>query len=301
MDTRLQGDLRESLLGILKDVSPLTGNWLVKNLGSSVATQPLHEWPTFNLARPTSVTLVAEGASAVVADLTAPVKSSNYTGIITEVIQVTGTDRHSVNALGVDPMTFQKEKRLAFLSAKMEYSLVNGGIPSAGASGVARQFAGLDSVISTNLTARASGQSFTTVELEDILQNSWEAVGSGFVANSLLVPMVIKRRISGFTTNITNFANVTDKLFSNVSSYEASTGTTSVVAHKDVNKAAGSLAVFAIRPEMYKMAFLKGREPMFEELASTGDYDLGQYITELTLESLAEATSVKRSGYLITL
>lgn len=301
MDTRLQGDLRESLLGILKDVSPLGGNWLVKNLGTSEATQPLHQWPVFNLARPTSVTLVAEGADATVADLTAPTKSQNYTGIITEVVQVTGTNRASESSTGVDALTFQKQKRLNFLNAKMEYNMVNGGIPSAGASGVARQMGGLINVISTNVTTRSSGTSFVATELENILQDSWDQVGAGFVADAMLVPMVIKRRISGFTTNITNYARVTDKLFSNIGSYEASTGTVSIVPHKDVAKTAGNVSVIAINPEMYKMAFLKGRQPMWQDLARSGDYDKGQYLTEMTLESRAQLTSAYRKGYALEL
>lgn len=297
MDTRLQGDLRESLLGILKDVSPLGGNWLVKNLGVSEASQPLHEWPVFNLARPTSVTNVAEGADATVADLTAPTKSQNYTAILTEVVAVTGTNRASESSTGVDALTFQKSKRLNFLNAKMEYALVNGGIPSAGASGVARQMAGLINVISTSVTARSSGTSFVASELENILNDTWDQVGAGFVADAMLCPMVIKRRISGFTTNITNFVRETDKLFSNILAYEASTGTVSIVAHKDVAKTAGAVAVIAINPEMYKMAFLRGRQPMWQDLAKTGDSDKGQYLTEKTLESRAQLTSAFRDGY----
>lgn len=297
MQTYTQGDLRESLLDILRDASPLGGNWLMGNLGVSEATQPLHQWDVFHISRPTSVTNRAEGFDATVVDLTAPSKSSNYTAIIDEVVQVTGSNIASNNALGVDPMTFQKEKRLSVLNAKMEFSLVNGAAPVSGASGVARNMAGIEGLISTNVTARASGTSFTATELEDILQDTWNQVGSEYVANTMLVPMVVKRRISTFTTNVTRYVNETSKLFTNVSVYEASTGVVEIVAHKDVRTTAGTVAVYAINPEMFRIAFLRGRQPFWKDLPEAGDYRKGMYVTEMTEESLNEKTSAKRTGY----
>jgi hypothetical protein len=299
MSTYLQGDMRESLLSILKDVSPLGGNWLMGNLGTSTALQTLHQWPVFNLSRPTSVTFKAEGADLTVTDLTAPTKSSNSTAIVARPVQVTGTDRAVSVSTNEDPLAFQKRVALKLLNSDMEYVLINGAGASVGTSGVARQLAGLVGVISTNISARTSGTSFTVTELENLLQLSWDTVGSEYVANTLLVPMAIKRRISGFTTNITNFASDTNKLYRNISTYEASTGVVTVVPHKDVAKAAGSLAVFAINPSMYRVAYLKGREPAYMEIAKTGDADKGQYLTEFTLESLAERTSVKQTGFAI--
>lgn len=297
MQTYDQADKRESLLSILKDTSPLGGNWLVGNLGTSVATQPLHYWTTFHLDRPTSVTPIAEGADASVTDHSSPAKSSNYTAILRRVVQVTGSDQSVEPANGYDPMVFQKRVALSQLNADMEYALLNGSGPSAGASGVARGMAGLVGVISTNVTARSSGTSFSTTELEDIFQESWDKVGSEYVADTLLVTMGIKRKISGFTTNVTNYISETDKLYRNISSYEASTGVVTIVPHKDIVNTAGNTGVYAIKKDMFRMAFLKGRQPKWIPLAKTGDADKGMYITELTLESLGEKHAVKRTGY----
>jgi len=295
MTSLLQGDMRESLMSVLKDTSPLGGNWLVGNLATSKALQTYHQWPTFSVARPTSVTGKAEGADATVVDLTAPVKSGNYTAILARVVQVSGTDRAVSTSTNEDPMTFQKRVALKKLNADMEYNLVNGATAAVGTSGVAATMAGLAGVISTNFSARASGVSLSTTGLEDILQVSWDVVGSEFVANTLLVPMAIKRRISGFTTNVTNYVSETDKLYRNISTYEASTGVVTIVPHKDVNKTAGSVALFAFRPELFKMAFL--REPQYQELGRTGDAEKGQYITEFTLESSGEKHAVYQTGF----
>lgn len=297
MQTYDQGDMRESLLSILKDTSPLDGNYLVSKLGTSTALQPLHQWTVYHLSRPTSVTYRAEGADATVVDLSAPTKSNNYTAIISRVVQVTGTDQAVATANGENPLAFQKRQSLKLLSADMEYSLLNGAGPSAGVSGVARGMAGIDGVISTNVTARSSGTSMSVTELEDIVQESWDEVGASYVADTMLVTMGIKRKISGFTTNITNYVNETDKLFRNISVYEGSAGMVTIVPHKDVRNTAGTTTVYAIKPEMFRMAFLKGRQPKWESLAKSGDADKGHYITELTLESLGQRHAVKRTGY----
>ena len=74
-------------------------------------------------------------------------------------------------------------------------------------------------------------------------------------------------------------------------------GVVKVVPHKDVRNTAGSTTLYAIRMETFKMAFLEGREPQFQELAKSGDYDFGQYLTEFTLESYAQEASVKATGF----
>ena len=297
MQTYDQADKRESLLSILKDTSDLKGNWLLGNLAESSASQPLHQWTTFSVARPTSVTHRIEGADATVVDHTVPAKGQNYTAILSRVVQVTGSDQSVDPANGYDPMAFQKKVALDELGADMEYAILRGSAAVAGSSGVARTFAGVEASITSNFSAQTSGTSFTSTELEDILQMSWEDVGPNYVANTLLVPMVIKRRISGFTTNVTNYSNRTDKLFRNVSLYEASTGVVEVVPHKDMRATAGSVCVLAIRPELFRVAYLSGRKPKWEALAKTGDADKGHYITELTVESLGEVASAKRTGY----
>lgn len=290
---------RESLLSILKDVSPLGGNYLVENLGTSIARNTLHEWPTFYQSRPTTVAATIEGADATVVDLTAPVRSNNITAIISDVVKVSGTERAVAVATNQDPYAFQKEKSLMRMNAKMEFALVNGTslAKASGASGVARGMAGLDGVISTNVSALASGTSLSVDTLENILQMSWDKVGNEYVADTIICPMGLKRKISTFTTNVTNYVNETDRLYRNISVFEASTGVVRIVPHKDVRNVAGSTTLYAVRLDTFKMAFLEGREPQFQELAKVGDYDFGQYITEMTLESYAEPASVKVTGF----
>jgi len=288
---------REDLLSLLKDVSPLGGNYLTGNLGTSVARNTLHEWVTYNQTRPTSVTFSVEGADASFNDLTMPVRSRNYTAILTESVKVSNTERAMSIATNEDPYSFQKQKALMRLNAKMEFAVLNGAGPSAGASGYPRGMAGIDGCISTNATALSSGTSLSVTRLEDLLQLSYDQVGMEYIADVVLVPMVLKRRISALTTNITNYVNETDTLYKNISVFDSSLGQVRVIPHRDVRNVTGSTTIYALRMDTFRIAFLEGRQPSFTELPANGDYTAGQYVTEMTVESLAERASVKATGF----
>lgn len=270
----------------------------MNELGSSTATNTYHEWPVFNIARPTSITFVAEGADFTEEANPQPTRSGNITAIISRSVRISGTEQ-AVDPAGMgDVKAFQKTNALRKLKADMEFALLRGAGLVSGASGTARQMAGINSVISTNLTARASGTSMSVTELEDILQNSWDATGTEYVAKVVLCPMGIKRKITTFTTRVTHNANSTDTVYNNIGFFDSTAaGMVKIVPHKDVINATGSTHVYALNLNMFKMTFLKGREPKFEMLAKIGDADRGHYITEMTLESRAERASVKRYGY----
>jgi hypothetical protein len=286
---------REDLLSILKDVSPIKDVYLFNRLGDTTADNTYHEWPVRHISRATSVTFRAEGAAATVVDHTAPTRSGNYTGILHRVVQITGSQAEADTATGKDPMTDQKEIAMKQLTQDIEWALINGGAYSSGASGTARSVAGLDGTISTHVTARASGTSVSVTELEDIMEEVWTDVGAGFGGSTLLVPMGINRTISGFTTNVTNYVSETDTLYRNVKTFQGSAGEVKVVAHKDVRNTAGTATMYLINEEMFKVAYY--RKPSWKPLATSGDYELGMYLAEFTLESLAEKASAKRTGY----
>lgn len=303
LQTYDDGSRRESLLSILKDVSPNTDNYLVTNLGkASPATNTLHEWVTYNTARPTSVTAVIEGASATYGDLSQPTRTNNVTVLVDETVRVSSTERNIATATGEDPYTFQKGEALKRLKAKMEWLTIN-GTRASGSSGVARGMTGIDGMISTNVTARASGTSFTETELNDMLNDVWTQVGSEYVADILLCPMVIKRRISGFTSNLTRNINAESKKLSNeIRVYDSQVGNTvMIIPHKDVRAAAGTLTVYALREDTLKHSFLVNAEPKWKELAEDGHRENGMYATEFTVVNYAQLASAKRTGYNITL
>lgn len=288
---------REDLLSILRDVSPAASNWLVTHLGKSTAYNTLHEWPVRNIGRATADNTVAEGSDATEPTGDSPTRSNNITAIYRRIAKVSATQEAVRVALPGSVFDDEKKVKLMRLKADIEYGLINGSYAS-GASGTARGMAGIIKSISTNLTARSSGTSFFLTELEDIMQNSWDAVGgTEFTADVVLCPMGIKRKIATFTTRVIQNVNSTDHVYNDVDLVSTSSGMVRIVPHKDVPNATGSTHVVALKQDFFKMAFLNGREPKYVELSKTGDSERGMYITELTLESLAERASVVRLGY----
>lgn len=294
-----QTDDRESVLSILKDVSPNVDNYFVSNLATApVATNTLHEWGTFNTVRPTSVTMAIEGADATIQDLATPDRSNNRIGIVDEVIQLTSTQKGIDTITHEDQMAFQKRQGLTRMKAKMEWLTIN-GVLAAGSSGVAAQPAGIERCISTLVTAMSSGQSFTETILNDIVQDSWDNVGSEYVMDLLVCPVVIKRRIGTFTTNTRNIDASAKKLVKEVQVYDSDVGqSVMILPHKDVRTTAGSLAVLGIREDTFAHSFLANEgEPKWIPLAKTGHSDKGMYASQFTVVSYAQRASVRRTGF----
>ena len=299
-----QVEMRESLLSIMRDVSPNEDNHLMSNLGkSSPAMNTIHEWNLYYQSRATSATGSVEGAITSYADLDSETRSNNRTIILDEPVRLSRTRKSIAMVTGEDAMSKEKERALKRLKSQMEWATINGSYAS-GSSGVARGMAGIDACISSNVTVRATDTSFTETELNDIVNDSYTGVGHEYIMDVLLCPPIIKRRIATFGTNVTRNINASDKrLTSEVRVFDADLGPAiKIIAHKDVTATQGNLKVYGLREDTFEYSFLVGTgEPHWEDRATDGDRDNGVYISEFTLVSLAEKASVKRSGYAITL
>lgn len=293
-------ELRESLLDVIRDISPNEDNYFVSNLGKGApAMQALHQWNLFHEARPTSITGSIEGAETSYPDLQAESRATNYTIALEAPVKLSRRRASIANVTGEDALGVEKERALRRLKSYMEYATVNGTV-AAGSSGVTSGMAGLEKSISTNVTAMSSGQSFTETILNDMVQDSWNSVGGAYVANMIVAPVVIKRRVATFGTNLTRNVNASDKrLTKEVRVYDSEVGpTVMVIAHKDVRSTAGSLLVMALNDSLFEHSFLvNSGEPHWEDRAKTGDWTGGTYITEVTLVSYDESASTKRTGF----
>lgn len=297
-------EIRESVLNIVKNISPNEDNYFVSNLGvAAPAMTTKHEWNLFHEARVSSATGEIEGDETTYEDLQIETRSDNRTIILDAPVKLSRTRASIANVTGEDAMTVERERALVRLKNKMEYATVNGAY-AAGATSSARGMAGIDACISSLVTAHTSGQSFSETILNDMIQDSWNNVGNSYVADLLVAPVVIKRRVASFGTNLTRNVNAADKrLTSEVRVYDSEVGqTVMVIAHKDVRAAAGTLTVYAIREELFEHSFLVGSgEPHWEDRAKSGDYEPGTYITEFTLVSYNQNAHVKRTGFANTL
>lgn len=300
-------EMRESLLSILKDASPNEDNYFISNLAKAPnATQTQHEWNIYHEARATSAAGSAEGAETVFPDLPVETRTSNYTHIAEAPLKLTRTMASIATVTGEDAMGKAKERALKRLKSKMEYAIVKGAI-AAGASGTARQLAGIEAQITTNVTTYASAalmQSFTETILNDMVQQSWDAVGSDYVADVLAVPAILKRRVAGFGTNLTRNVQAADKrLTKEVRVYDSEVGPTiMVIAHKDVTHGAQTHTALLVREDLLALSFLvNSGEPHWEDRPATGDWKGGTYISEFTLVNYDEQAAVKRIGFAATL
>lgn len=281
-------------MDVIGDVSP-DETPLLTLFGNSTVSGTLHEWLKHNVSRPTSVQADVEGGDTVFNDLTQPARENNFTQIIKEPVRVSRTERKvNVAAMG-DPFAFQKADRLRVLKMKMEYALLN-AVKASGASGYARQMNGIDAFITTNVTTRDSGTSFSETELNDIVGQVWLVADPDKIFDMVLCTFKIKQAIAGFGGNSTRYIDASERrLIKEVLVYDSSGGSHRIFAHKDVRNSAGSVTVYGLREDLFKTGYLD--KPMFEELAKLGDSDRGHWVTEFTLESLEERASAKRTGY----
>jgi hypothetical protein len=296
LNTDVDEALREDLIDIITDVSP-DDNPLATMLGKTVATQPLHQWLEDYISRPTSVSSAVEGAAATYADLEQPSRRANWTNITVQTFRVSGTEIASKLAGMGDPYQYQAAKALTNWKNQQEYTLVNGALAS-GSSGVARQMAGLVSVITSHSTARNSGSSLSETEFNEMVEESWSDVGKSDVFDMVLVPFKLAQKISTYTAGSTKYVDATDKKLTRpVQVYESDGGVHRIFAHKDVPSAAATPGprFLGIKEDKYKIAYL--RNPKQEELSKDGDRRNGQIVGEYALEYLAERTSVNRHGY----
>jgi len=285
---------REDLMDVLADVSP-DETPLLTLFGTSTARGTLHEWLTYNISRPSSVSSDVEGADTSFSDLTAPSRVTNKTHIIKQPIQVSRTERRvNVAAIG-DPYAFQKADGLRQLKLKMEYAILNSTAAS-GSSGVARQMTGIDAFITSVVTARNSGTSYSEQELNDMAADAYNTVSADKVFDMILCTVKIKQAIAGFSGNSTRYITAAERrLVKDVLVYDSAVGSHRVMHHRDVRNSAGSTTVYGLREELHKVAYLD--KPMFEELGKVGDADRGHWVTEFTLEVLNEKADLKRTGY----
>jgi len=263
--------------------------------GTATAKGTLHEWMKYNISRPTTVSSSIEGADTTFADLTQPSRENNVTQIITQSIQVSRTERKvNVAAMG-DPYAFQKADALRQMKMKMEYAILN-AVRASGSSGVARQMTGIDAFITSVVTGRNSGTSFSEQELNDMTADAYTAVRSDKVFDMLLCTVKIKQAIAGFGGNSTRYIDASEKrLTKDILVYDSAVGSHRIMHHRDVRNVAGTVTVYGLREDLHKVAYLD--KPLFEELSKVGDADRGHWVTEFTLEVLEEKADLKRTGY----
>ena len=286
--------IREDLSDIIYDVSP-TDTPFLSMAGRSEATNTYHEWQVDSLAA-AATNYVIEGDDATTDASVATTRRGNYTNISDKVARVTGTAR-AVNTAGrADEMDYQVLKRAKELKRDMETVLLANNARVAGDDTTARECAGVPAWLFTNTDfsgtdptgdgtdARTDGtqRAFTEDQVKTVMQLCWE---QGGMPEVLMTGSFNRQIASSFTAGKTGFQKAEDKtLHATYDVYESDFGQLKMIP----NRFQRSRDALILQMDMWKVAFMPGRNMVTTDLAKTGDTDRKQILAEYTLEACNE-------------
>jgi len=226
--------IREDLQDALISISP-TETPVMSAIGRRNVANTYFEWGVVSLTAADSSNRVIEGEAAPGNDaLTAAVRQGNYTQISDKVVEVSDT-AEAVNGAG-NEQTIAKQiaYKLKELKRDMETMLTANVAASAGASGTARQTAGLSAFLRTNAVRAGDGADGTTSGsgdsgyvdaaatdgtqrdvtedlLKSVIASCWDA---GAEPSIVVCGSGVKQEISTFTGNATKYKDIADKTLS---------------------------------------------------------------------------------------
>jgi len=276
--------IRESLQEALASISP-TETIFMSTIGSRNVDNTYFEWSEVDLAAASSNRQI-EGDTGL--SNTAPtnaVRKGNYTQISAKIVEVSSTAT-AVNGVA-DAQTVAKQVayKLSEMKRDMEKMLLDNVAASAGASGTARQTAGLPAFLTTN-TARGTGgadgttsgsgsagypdaaatdgtqRAITEAILKGVIADCWDA---GAEPSVVLCGSSNKQTISTFTGNATRYKEAEDsKLNAAIDVYISDFGELQIVPARHIR----ARDVFVLDPNYAAVAFLQTAKQ--EPLAKTG-------------------------------
>lgn len=288
---------REDLQNAIWDVSP-SDTPFMSSIAKVTATNTLHEWQTDELSAPKANARV-EGADAGDGSHSPTVRLGNYTQISDEVAKVSGTNQKTDKAGRGNELDYQIVKKSLEIKTDMEFALLKNGAKVAGDGSTARQLAGVETWISTNVNSGAGAveatgdgsdvrtagttRTFAEAQLKDVMQKCYI---SGGKPSKMFLSAPLMDTFGTFDGNQTRNVDANKKAIeAAVDVYVSNFGTVMAEPSRIVN----STTALVIDPSLFKVGVL--REFKENELAKTGDFDKVQIITEYTLASLNEKGS----------
>lgn len=294
---------REDLADVIYDISPTLTPFL-SGISHSVATATNHEWQTDALAPASSANAVIEGEDATTTAATPTVRLGNYTQISDKVPRVTRTQRQVDSAGRGDELDYQIMKSAKELKRDMESALLANKAKAVGSEAVARELAGIESWLATNVDLGATGtaptgdgtdirgvgtpRSFDEAFLKSVISDIYDEGGD---PDTIMVGSTIKQAMSGIVNG--GAAGAAQRI---VDGNAATVNTAIDIYVSDF----GSLAVIpnrfqvqdsmlVLQMDMWGMATIA--DFVETPLAKTGDSDRVQLLSEYTLVAKNEASS----------
>lgn len=261
---------------IIYDISPSDVPF-TSSIGTSTATQTLHQWQQYELAAVSSNALV-EGADAGTASHDQTEMKTASTQIFGKVVQTSGTSEATEQYGRSSELAFALSKKGSELKRDIEHAFV--GALQAGTAGnasTARQLTSAQNQINAATTSTAgSPRTFTETLLLGVLQNVYTAGGN---PNQVQVTPNHSVTVAGFAASAgreRDFGTGT-KIVNNVDLYVSPFGQCSIVANRFLQSA----TCLVLDTEYWSRAVLRPMQTI--NLARSGDSEKKQLLTELTL------------------
>lgn len=293
---------REDLLDKITNISP-TDVPFTTMAGTATAAGTLHEWQTDTLAA-AAQNAQLQGDDVTFAAASPTARVGNRTQISRKEVIVSGTQEAVDKAGRNSEKVYQMSKRWDELKRDREFVLCSNQAPVTGNSSTAPQLRPLCGWITTNVdrgTGGANGSSsaaatdgtqraLTLAMINSAQQNSWTQGGKPTFL------MTGPKQRGNLTTLMggaaTKFYAIEDKKMTNtIQAYEGDFGMVKIVTNRFVRggQTGADREIFFLDPDLWNVAYLKGRKMVTKDLAKTGDNEKGMILSEYTLESLQEA------------
>jgi len=274
---------KEDVLDVV-EILTAQEDWFLNNLGTTVATDTIHETMTDTLRSPGS-NAVAEQEDYDVQSSSTPSRLTNLVQLVAIPFSVSNTQKEIKKHTGQDEMARQTVKALKDWGNSAEYDLVRSTLAS-GASGTAPQMSGVIEAISksSNYTAHSSVD-FSSSILKGLMRDNWDN-SNGDVATEIFVGSHLSDKMDEFTNKSDVVVTGDQKrIVKSVSTFETGMGTVNKHTHRYVFQSGdGTDRVLAVRPEKLKIAYLTPPYIQDNKPASSGDYVSKTVIGKLTLE-----------------
>lgn len=276
--------IRESLQDALISLTP-TETIFMSSIGTRNVDNTYFEWSEVDLAAAADNRQIEGDTGLTNSAPTNAIRKGNYTQISTKVVEVSSTNQAVNGVADAQTVARQVAYKLSEMKRDMEKMLLDNVAASAGASGTARQTAGLPAFLTTN-TARGAGgadgttsgagssgypnaaatdgtaRAITETILKGVIADCWDA---GAEPSVVLCGSSQKQTISTFTGNATRYKEAEDsKLNAAIDVYISDFGELQIVPARH-NRARD---VFVLDPNYAEVAYLQTAKQ--EPLAKTG-------------------------------
>ena len=276
--------IREDLSDALASITP-TETIFMSTIGTRNVDNTYFEWSEVDLAAAASNRQIEGDVGLSNSAPTNAVRKGNYTQISAKVVEVSSTNQAVNGVADAQSVARQVAYKLSEMKRDMEKMLLDNVAASAGASGTARQTAGLPAFLTSNVARGTGGANGTTsgsgeagypdaaatdgtqrAITEDILKgviaDCWD---SGAEPSVVLCGSFNKQTISGFTGNATRYKEAEDsKLNAAIDVYISDFGELQIVPARHIR----ARDCFVLDPNYAAVAYLQTAKQ--EPLAKTG-------------------------------